>query len=219
MIKKLPLAFLEAIKSESGINLSYVKHIENYKSLLHFEDKEQGSKFYFTIIAESNLGKGWYKFEYLPESENSTEKSASVTTLDEILRHFIKWTEIIEGYNRINSALTNYNMETLYNHLTTAMVDKITRRREFDIHRSLRLHWVKHHIEEKKSDNMLCFSVKEPEGVRTYIYDVDEKYVIILEPYRNKTEYYLLTAYHLTGKDAQRDKIIKKYKRKLNEVI
>jgi len=66
---------------------------------------------------------------------------------------------------------------------------------------------------------MLFFSVKEPEGVRTYIYDTDEKYVIILEPLRNINQYYLLTAYHLMGKDAKRDKILNKYKRKLDEVL
>lgn len=111
------------------------------------------------------------------------------------------------------------SMETLFTHLTTVIVDKITRRREFEIHRSQRLHWIRHHIEEKKSDNMLLFSVKEPEGIRTYIYDIDEKYVIILEPLRNTNQYYLLTAYHLMGKDAKRDKILNKYKRKLEEVL
>lgn len=110
-------------------------------------------------------------------------------------------------------------METLFTHLTTVMVDKVTRKREFDMNRSLRLHWVKFHIEEQKQDEMLHFSVQEPEGFRTYIYDKVEKYVVVLEPLRNKNEYYLLSAYHLTGKDAQRDKMIKKYKRKLNEIL
>lgn len=110
-------------------------------------------------------------------------------------------------------------METLYTHLTTVMTDKITRKREFDFNRSVRLHWVKFHIEEQKKDEMLYFSVQEPEGFRTYIYDKTEKYVIVLEPLRNGKEYYLLSAYYLTGKDAQRDKMIKKYKRKLNEIL
>lgn len=65
---------------------------------------------------------------------------------------------------------------------------------------------------------MLHFSVREPAGVRTYIYDKNEKYVVILEPLRRVDEYYLLTAYHLTGKDAKRNKILKKYKRKLDEL-
>lgn len=110
-------------------------------------------------------------------------------------------------------------METLYTHLTTKIIDIKTRERDFDIHRSVRLHWVKHHIDEKKKDNVLLFSMNEPEGLRTYIYDKDEKYVIILEPLRNRTQYYLITAYHLMGKDSERDKILKKYKRRLNEVL
>jgi hypothetical protein len=110
-------------------------------------------------------------------------------------------------------------METLFDHLTTILVDKKTRKREFDMNRSLRLHWVKFHIEEQKQHEMLLFSVQEPEGYRTYIYDKVEKYVIVLEPLKNKNEYYLLSAHQLTGKDAKRDKMIKKYKRKLDEVL
>jgi hypothetical protein len=109
-------------------------------------------------------------------------------------------------------------MSTLFTHLTTEIVDKETRKREFDIHRSVRLHWIKFHIDCRKKDNMLHFSVNEPEGIRTYIYDTNEKYVIILEPLRKQQEYYLITAYHLLGKDAKRDKIMKKYKRQLSEL-
>src|SRR3989339_1889123 len=54
-------------------------------------------------------------------------------------------------------------MSTLFSHLTTEIVDKETRKREFDIHRSSRLHWVKYHIDKSKKDNMLIFSVDEPE--------------------------------------------------------
>ncbi len=110
-------------------------------------------------------------------------------------------------------------MEMLFTHLTTVIVDKETKKREFDIHRSVRLHWIRYHIEEKKKDNMLVLSVKEPKGMRTYIYDKDEKYVIILEPKRNLSEYYLLTAYYLRGRDAKRNKILKKYRRRLKEVL
>ena len=109
-------------------------------------------------------------------------------------------------------------MDTLFSHLTTEIVDKETRKREFEIHRSLRLHWIKFHIEEKKASNMLIFSVNEPEGDRTYIYDKEEKYVIVLEPLRKKDEYYLLTAFNVRGKDAERDKYLKKYKRRLPNI-
>nr|WP_321411145.1 hypothetical protein [uncultured Carboxylicivirga sp.] len=110
-------------------------------------------------------------------------------------------------------------MSTLYTHLTTVIVDKVTRKREFDNDRAIRLHWVKYHVDENKKDNILIFSVKEPEGNRTYIYDKDEKYVVVLEPLRAKDEYYLLTAYYVKGKDAKRDKFASKYKRRLNEVL
>lgn len=113
----------------------------------------------------------------------------------------------------------NITMATLFTHLTCKIEDQKIRNRVYDNHRSIRLHWVRFHLSLKKSD-VLIFSVKEPEGNRTYIYDKEEKYVIVLEPLRNKTEYYLLSAYHLTGKDAQRDKILSKYrKRRLPEVL
>ena len=109
-------------------------------------------------------------------------------------------------------------METLFRHLTTEMTDKVTRAREFEMDRSVRLHWIRFHLNQKKKTNMLLFSVREPEGIRTYYYDSDEKYVIILEPLRNKNAYYLITAYFVKGKDAKRNKIEKKYKRRLDKV-
>lgn len=110
-------------------------------------------------------------------------------------------------------------VEELFDHLTKRIYDYTTRAREFDMHRAVRLHWVKYHIEKIKKENMLYFSVKEPEGLRTYIYDKDEKYVVVLEPLRNKSSYYLLSAHYLTGKDAKRDKIMTKYnKYRLDEL-
>ena len=110
-------------------------------------------------------------------------------------------------------------METLFRHLTTVMTDKNTHKREFELDRSRRLHWVRFHLDNKKKDNMLLFSVREPEGIRTYFYDKDEKYVLVLEPIRDGSAYYLLTAYYLKGKDAERDKMMKKYKRRLADVL
>jgi len=108
-------------------------------------------------------------------------------------------------------------METLFKHLTTEVVDKKTKAREFEYHRSVRLHWVKHHVDERKQDEMLVFSCKDKDGNRTYIYDKTEFYVIVLEPLRLKDEYYLLTAYHLRGKDKY--KIENKFKRRLDELL
>jgi len=109
-------------------------------------------------------------------------------------------------------------MATLFAHLTTVITDKATRQRTFELERSMRLHWVRFHIDENKDDDILHFSVSEPEGIRTYIYDKAEKYVVVLEPLKRVNAYYLLTAYHLTGKDAKRNKIVQKYKRRLNEL-
>lgn len=105
-------------------------------------------------------------------------------------------------------------MANLFNHLTRKMENQENRHREYDPKRSERLHWIKFHVDEEKSEDMYYFSVNEPNGIRTYIYDETEKYVIVLEPLRNQTAYYLLTAYPLTGKDSQRDKIKQKYKRR-----
>jgi len=59
---------------------------------------------------------------------------------------------------------------------------------------------------------MPVFSAKDKGGIRTYIYDQTEHYVMVLEPLRKINEYYLLTAYHLKGKDNK--KIENKYKRR-----
>lgn len=110
-------------------------------------------------------------------------------------------------------------METLFHHLTTKKENPKLPKRVFDRARSIRLHWVRYHLEEKKTHNMLCFNVKEPEGFRTYVYDQDEEYVIVLEPLRDRTAYYLLSAYKLEGKDSQRKKIERKYKRRTIEPL
>ncbi|MDR3251877.1 MAG: hypothetical protein LBT42_09490 [Tannerella sp.] len=110
------------------------------------------------------------------------------------------------------------SMERLFAHLTTVIAGSANKR-EFDMARSVRLHWVKYHIEENKKDNMFVFSVAEPNGTRTYIYDMNEKYVIVLEPMRRKNEYYLFTAYYLEGKDKARDKMMKKYGKRLTDVV
>ena len=56
-----------------------------------------------------------------------------------------------------------------------------------------------------------------PDGKRTYIWDKDDDYIIVLEPLRNKDEYYLLTAYCMEGKDKARNKMAKKWKRRIKE--
>ena len=61
------------------------------------------------------------------------------------------------------------SMERLFAHLTTVIIDKSANKREFDLARSVRLHWLRHHLEERKKHDMYIFSVREPYGIRTYI--------------------------------------------------
>lgn len=117
-------------------------------------------------------------------------------------------------------------MQLLFRHLTTHEIEErvetgeVISKREFEHERSVRLHWVKHHVECKKTTNMEIFSVmdrvKEQNVIRTYILDKDQQYVIILEPQRTKTDYYLLTAYHLQPRNFK--KIKNKAKRKLPDL-
>ena len=112
-------------------------------------------------------------------------------------------------------------MQILFRHLTTVITDRQTNKREFEIDRAKRLHWVKFHIEENKKDKIEVFSTEERAGgknvFRTYILDKTERYVIVLEPYRTKDEYYLLTAYYLLPRNYK--KLKNKMKRKLDEVL
>ena len=117
------------------------------------------------------------------------------------------------------------SMQTLFHHLTTQYIKdengKKTGDKKFDIERSKRLHWIRYHIEEIKKTQMVVFSyedrVKGKDVIRTYIYDIEQEYVIILEPQRSKLDYYLLTAYYLNEPGGKKQ-IVKKQKRKLNEL-
>jgi hypothetical protein len=87
------------------------------------------------------------------------------------------------------------SMDRLFTHLTTIVTDKKTKKREFESDRSIRIHWVRYHIEEKIKEKVIVFSIKDEN--RTYILNQDERYVVILEPLRNGTDFYLLSAYPL----------------------
>ena len=117
-------------------------------------------------------------------------------------------------------------IDLLFNHLTTKVVDKETNHREYDRARSIRLHWIKYHVEERKQNDMLIFSTVNGRDKRTYIYDKKERYVIVLEPKTAKRSndeiyhyYYFLTAYPLEGKDDKRNKIEKLYSRRTAEIL
>lgn len=117
-------------------------------------------------------------------------------------------------------------MMILFHHLTTEQVEvkdengKKYPKRIFEIDRSLRLHWIRFHLEEKRKENVEVFSVEERDQkkrkdiIRTYIYDVNQKYIIVLDPQRTQKDYYLVTAYHL-NRDYGEKKIKKLMKRRL----
>ncbi len=118
-------------------------------------------------------------------------------------------------------------MQIMFKHLTTEEIEdtddsgRKVKKRIFEIDRSRRLHWIKHHIEERRKDKIEVFSytdrVNGKNTIRTYIYDKDEKYVIILEPQRSGRDYYLITAYYF-NKDWAVKQIKKKIKRRLGVV-
>jgi hypothetical protein len=118
------------------------------------------------------------------------------------------------------------SMDTLFGHLITRddKDDKGKKlgTRSFEMERSVRLHWVKPRTEELKNENVVVFSYEDRvknrgDVIRTYIYDKDEKYVVILEPQKSNMDYYLLTAYYLNEPGGEKQ-ITKKLKKKLDEV-
>lgn len=122
------------------------------------------------------------------------------------------------------------SMDVLFKHLTFR-TDKIKENKKtkpvardvFDLDRSVRLHWIKHHVEERLPEKLHVFShldrVPQRGNVtRTYVYDQQEKYIIILEPQRSGQDYYLLSAYYLS--DAWGVKQIeKKLENRIAEVL
>lgn len=120
-------------------------------------------------------------------------------------------------------------MSREFTHLTCKDMDEEgngIKHRVFDIHRSQRLHWIKPHIDETTEEEKIeVFSVEErdlkerKDIVRTYIYNVKQKYVIVLEPQqRSGNAYYLLTAYYLD--ESYGEKMMKKkMKKRLDKVL
>lgn len=87
--------------------------------------------------------------------------------------------------------------------------------------RSIRLHWIKHHLCECSPGAIEVFSFEDRvagrDRIRTYVYNPANEYVIILEPQRSKTDYYILTAYYLNEAGGLKQ-IKSKLKNKLPEL-
>jgi hypothetical protein len=121
-------------------------------------------------------------------------------------------------------------MGNLFNHLTREEMKEEKpdgtklKKRIFEKDRSMRLHWIKYHIEESKGNNVEVFSIierdfkKRKDVTITYIYDLEQEYVVVLEPQNSGTDYYLLSAYYL-NRDYGSKKMKKKLKKKLSEVF
>ncbi|MEG0692304.1 MAG: hypothetical protein RR444_04405 [Oscillospiraceae bacterium] len=123
------------------------------------------------------------------------------------------------------------DMDREFKHLTTEEVEeidddgnKLPKKRVFEYDRSKRLHWIKHHCEEKAPNNISVFSVierdlkKRQNVTKTYIYDTSNGYIVVFECQRNMSAYFLLTAYHL-NRPGGKEKIEKLKKKKLDDVI
>jgi hypothetical protein len=117
-----------------------------------------------------------------------------------------------------------HGLQILFTHLTTREDEDENgvklNTRSFESSRSIRLHWIKHHI-DLRCENMDVFSYEDRidgrDVIRTYLYNVEQQYVIILEPQRSKQDYYLLTAYFLNERKGKKQ-IEKKRKNKLPDV-
>ena len=135
------------------------------------------------------------KYNQLLELNAYTEKQRTVCLRQIYDRDIVPEKRIIFRGKPLNPTPheSKIDLDRHFFHLTTKTIDEKTKQRDYDKNRCERLHWLKFHIEERKKEQVLVFSVKEPSGIRTYIYDIVEKYVIVLEPLRKVHEYYLLT--------------------------
>lgn len=96
-------------------------------------------------------------------------------------------------------------------------------KREFDMLRAVRLHWINHHVHECTPENLEVFTVVERDQKKradvkhTYIYDKVGKYVIVFDR-RAEKDFYLLTAYYLNEPYAEK-MMKKKIKKKETNVL
>lgn len=122
-----------------------------------------------------------------------------------------------------------YDVDSLFKHLTHRTSEEkdkrgviIKKRDDFDFERSKRIHWILPHIKESIKDEIRIFSsivrVKGKDVTRTFIHNVTENYIIILEPQRSGLDYYLITAFYLEKKYGGPNMVKGLYKRKLQEV-
>ena len=96
-------------------------------------------------------------------------------------------------------------------------------KREFDMPRAVRLHWINHHVHEYTPKNIEVFTIVERDQKKradvkhTYIYDKVERFVIVFDR-REEKDFYLLTAYYLNEPYAEK-MMRKKMKKKEANVL
>lgn len=96
------------------------------------------------------------------------------------------------------------------------------KKREFDMARAIRLHWINYHVHELSPQNIEVFTIVERDQKNrvdvkhTYIYDKVEKYVIVFDR-RSDKDFYLLTAYYLNEPYAE--KMMKKKMKKKEQNV
>lgn len=123
----------------------------------------------------------------------------------------------------------DYGLHALFQHLTCEEIKiddgngKTYPKRIFEMSRSVRLHWVRHLIDSDDPKFKVFSAIdrdqkKRIDVTRTYIYDVEQQYIIVLEPQRSGQDYYLLTAYHLNRVEGKKS-IEKKMKRKIGDIL
>ena len=116
------------------------------------------------------------------------------------------------------------DMGRLFKHLTCEEIIVEDERgnkypkRVFEMNRSQRLHWISHHVREMTPGNLDVFTVEEKDSKKrkvkkTFIYDKQEEYVIVLEQQRTSA-FYLLSAFHLNRKYGKK-MIAKKMKKRI----
>lgn len=121
-------------------------------------------------------------------------------------------------------------MDMTFTHLTTREYEQtdedgnsLPSKREFDIQRSKRLHWVNHHVHERTPENIDVFTIiewdkkKHQDVKHTYIYDKVGKYTIVFDR-RDQKDFRLLTAYYLDEPYAEK-MMKKKMKKRLPTVL
>lgn len=118
-----------------------------------------------------------------------------------------------------------YDVEATFSHcITQDDYDEKGKKigsRSFDYERAKRLHWIKYHFIHAQTLGLRVFSYEDKingrKTIRTYLLNLEKQYVVILDPFRKGTDYYLITAYYLNtkaGKKQMRDK----FKRKLEHL-